>query len=167
MSQDRFDKINAEATVEWRLVNAKIVKEHFEASVLPTPLNAIEHLLVRPRFFRPALPSTYLSVLLAAQEAVVEWRKKRRPKAEEDTASGTRHPNALCWGRHYVFPASEMDFAPLHASFPLAQLAQLVSSFAARGRPLICAGVWRRRLRSTRCRRSGRRSCSACSRRLR
>ena len=62
MSQDRFDKINAEATVEWRLVNAKIVKEHFEASVLPTPLNAIEHLLVRPRFFRPALPSTYLSV---------------------------------------------------------------------------------------------------------
>ena len=52
MSQDRFDKINAEATVQWRLVNAKIVKEHFEASVLPTPLNAIEHLLVRP--FSPA-----------------------------------------------------------------------------------------------------------------
>ena len=51
MSQDRFDKINAEATVEWRLVNAKIVKEHFEASVLPTPLNAIEHLLVRVHDF--------------------------------------------------------------------------------------------------------------------
>ena len=48
----------------------------------------------------------------------MEWRKKRRPEAEEDTTSGTRHPNALCWGRHYVFPASEMDFAPLHASFP-------------------------------------------------
>ena len=89
MSQDRFDKINAEATVEWRLVNAKIVKEHFEASVLPTPLNAIEHLLVRPRFFRPALPSTYLSVLLAAQEAVVEWRKKRRPEA--DARGGRRY----------------------------------------------------------------------------
>jgi len=33
---DRFDKINAYAEVEWRLVNAKLVKEHFEATV-PSP----------------------------------------------------------------------------------------------------------------------------------
>ena len=40
---DRFAKINDLAEVEWRLVNAKLVKEHFESTVLPTPFNAFEY----------------------------------------------------------------------------------------------------------------------------
>ena len=39
---DRFAKINNQAEVEWRLVSAKLVKEHFQATVLPSPFNVFE-----------------------------------------------------------------------------------------------------------------------------
>jgi hypothetical protein len=45
MMTDRFTKINDLAEVEWRLVNAELVKEHFEATVLPNPLNLFENIV--------------------------------------------------------------------------------------------------------------------------
>jgi hypothetical protein len=66
---------------------ANIVKECYETTVFPVPLNAIEHLINR------------------IMDIVVQ-RRSLAPSSLDDDSSHT----TLNWGRHYTWPASSLPF---------------------------------------------------------
>jgi hypothetical protein len=76
-----FAEVNILATEEWRLVFARLVKEYFDATVLPVPLNIFE---------------LVANIVMQADADAVRLRFE----------GGQR---TLSWGQHYIWPAPSLE----------------------------------------------------------
>lgn len=87
MMSEKFSRVTGAATEEWRVVFAGLVREYWDATVLPLPLNVVEIMLNR------------------GMRSVTNKRMNRYdPKLSSNQSQLVR------WGRHYLWPVPKFRF---------------------------------------------------------
>ena len=105
---DTYSAVSVNALAEYQMQFAKIVKECYETTVLPVPLNAIEHLInyLAPVGKEPEEGKTVRRTTQAAGNPVVVCD----PRPTVSLTEWLCRPQSLNWGRHYTWPASSLPF---------------------------------------------------------
>ena len=112
MMADTFSSVASNAEAEYQMQFAKLVKECYESTVFPVPINVVEHAInsfaafKRSRrqrqgqhFATPAMTSG--SGFVAATDADGNLSAEGMSEGEEEM---------FRWGKHYGWPASSLPF---------------------------------------------------------